>query len=395
MTDQVDSAITWIQYQTGPWVLALTPTLPHAPYHTPPAYLHSQNLTGLSPATTPRPFFEAMVQAMDHEIARLIASLPASVRANTNIVVIPDNGTDPAVAMAPIPPDHSKGSLYEFGSHVPLIVNGPAVATPGSVCNALVSGVDLFPTLLDLCGVAYPGILAAYALPLDGVSFAPLLTNPNGIGRPFVYSEIDGTPLGQGYTVRTDTHRLVRYMRTKPQHQEMYDLTSDPLELGDLLPAPMPAASTAAFNDLMAKMETVRYDGWAELFGAGCPTANGELLPTTQTTPRIGTNFFLYANCPSPSATGMLGVLGFSNASAGGVVLPASLSNYGMPGCQIAVRPDFYIPFLPSGYSMPFSIPNISQLYRGEFYVQMIVSDPLANPTGLSWTKSLHCTIGM
>lgn len=391
MTEMTNSVISWIQAQTGPWVMVFTPTLPHVPYHTPPASLHTQNLAGLSPATTPRPFFEAMVQAMDTEIGRLLTSLSPSVLANTNIVVIPDNGTDNSVAMAPVQPSHAKGSLYEFGSHVPLIVKGPAVPVPGSVCSALLSGVDLMPTLVEMCGVQMPALPPS--APLDGLSFASMLANPGLPGRPFVYSEITGTPLGQGYTVLSDSHRLIRYMRTQPQHQELYCVTADPLEQADLLTTTSATQQLAA-SGLMGAMDQIRRDGWAELFGAGCASGANTTTFSTQTNPEIGHNFYLSVQNLPTSALGSIVMVGLSRTSAGGVPLPVDLTVFGSQGCELAVSPDLLLSVGPNGISAPVMIPAITSLYGFEVYCQAVIADPQATANGLAWSRSLRCIIG-
>src|SRR5262249_12595455 len=106
--DQVDDALAWINAhsapQSGPWALVLSLFAPHSPFHAPPAGLHTQNLTGLHPATNPVPFHRAMLQAADHEIGRLLVGLGATTLAHTNIVFLGDNGTDGAVVEPPLLP---------------------------------------------------------------------------------------------------------------------------------------------------------------------------------------------------------------------------------------------------------------------------------------------------
>jgi arylsulfatase A-like enzyme len=395
MTDQVNSAIQWIQGRTGPWALVLSPTLPHLPFHAPPAHLHTQNLAGLDPATTPLPFFRAMVQAMDREIGRLLSTLGPGVLANTNIVVIADNGTDNAVVQSPTPPGRGKGSLYDGGSQVPLLISGPAVTAPGTIATELVSAVDLFPTMLEMCGIGYPSAsLAAVAQPIDGVTFLPALAGQSGYGRPFVYSEVSGTPLGQGYTVRTPQHRLVRYTLIQPQRQELYALANDPLQQTDLLAAPLSPPAQAQFDNLMNLVESVRDDGWAELYGTGCGGSAGVPFYRTQTQPRIGQHFHTAVMSAPANATGMLTVIGMSRTSSGGAPLPYDLGGLGMPGCQLAVSTDLLLLHGWDGVSQGLPIPNQPSLYKTEFYAQGVVGEPGTNALDLIWTRSLRCVIG-
>lgn len=396
MTQQVDAAIQWIQARSGPWALVLTPTLPHQPFHAPPAHLHTQNLAGLDPATTPRPFFGAMVQAMDAEIGRLLATLGPAVLANTNVVFLADNGTDGAVVAPPTLPTRAKGSLYDGGSNVPLLVAGPAVAAPGTVATELLSGVDLFPTALAMCGAGTypPPALAAVAQPLDGQSFLPALAGASGYGRPFVYSEITGTPLGAGYTLRTPTHRLVRYMLVQPQRQEFFDLGTDPMQYADLLAQPLAPTSRGMFDLLMAVLETIRDDGWAELYGDGCAGSAGVPFLRTQTQPRIGMPFHSAVLSVPSNATGVLSVIGMSRTAHAGTPLPCDLGAAGMPGCQLLTSIDITLAHGANGISPPLAIPNLPALYQTEFFVQGVVGEVGANPTGLIWSRGLRCVIG-
>lgn len=397
LTDQVDSAINWIQTRTGPWALALTLTLPHVPFHTPPANLHSQNLAGLSPQTTPRPFFVAMVEAMDRELGRLFTTLGPSVLDNTNIVLIGDNGTDGAVVAPPLSSTRSKGSLYEGGCRVPLIIKGPAVGTPGSTATEMVNAIDVFPTALGFCGVPFPAPpVAPYASPLDGSSFAPALTGQSGYGRSHIYTEITNSPLGDGYSIRSSTHRLIRYMQNQPQHQEFYDLVNDPLEQTNLLAGTMSPADQAAFQSLMAELETIRSDGWGELYGSGCGGgASGVPFLRWQSQPRIGTTFVAYVGNLSQTCTDLLGFIGFSRTTTLGQALPIDLSVIGMTNCPLNVSLDWVVPFfIQTGYGVYVTIPAIPSLYQTEFYLQTLAYDAPANPAGLLMTRGLRCVIG-
>jgi arylsulfatase A-like enzyme len=87
-----------------------------------------------------------------------------------------DNGTPAWVATPPYVEQHTKGTLYQGGIHVPLLVTGPGVAVPGSECVGLVTTTDLFATVAELAGVDLAATLPGVTL--DSVSFAPYLGDP-------------------------------------------------------------------------------------------------------------------------------------------------------------------------------------------------------------------------
>lgn len=169
-----DRAIDWIQARQSPWFLWLAYNAPHAPFHLPPAaLLHSS--TGLSGDEAdirrdPLPYFNAMLEAMDTEIGRLLDSMPAAVRQNTVVIFIGDNGTPSRIAGALYGDRGAKGSIFEGGAHVPLIIQGPGVASGRS--EALVNSTDLFATITAMSGV-HPQMV-------DAVDLAPALAGGAG-----------------------------------------------------------------------------------------------------------------------------------------------------------------------------------------------------------------------
>lgn len=79
-----------------------------------------------------------------------------------------DNG-GPHVTQEPL--RGAKGSYYEGGIRVPMIVRWPGIVAPGSTCDTPVSNVDFYPTFLSAIGAP------ALAAPLDGESLLPLFKN--------------------------------------------------------------------------------------------------------------------------------------------------------------------------------------------------------------------------
>ena len=100
---------------------------------------------------------------LDSGVELLLSELNRSGRADETLVIyIGDHG-------AQFP--RGKGTVYEGGLRVPLIVRWPGHAEPGTVRHELVSTVDLLPTVLQAAGIAPPGDLPGRALqPLLGKS---------------------------------------------------------------------------------------------------------------------------------------------------------------------------------------------------------------------------------
>lgn len=123
---------------------------------------------------------------------------------NTLVVFMGDNGG----ALL-----RGKGTLYELGIRVPLLVRWPDVVRPGASADTLISGEDLGPTLLDAAGLSpLPG--------MTGKSFLPLLRGQQQAftGRSYAFSERgahgSGLPSGSGAfdlgrCVVSPTHKLI------------------------------------------------------------------------------------------------------------------------------------------------------------------------------------------
>jgi arylsulfatase A-like enzyme len=72
-----------------------------------------------------------------------------------------------------------KNSLWQESTRVPLVIAGPNLAQ-AKTCQKPVSLIDLYPTLIDLCGLSKETKKSAKGRPLDGYSLKPLLLNPTG-----------------------------------------------------------------------------------------------------------------------------------------------------------------------------------------------------------------------
>ncbi len=121
------------------------------------------------------------VQHNDHIVGEVMAALRESGQeANTLVIFMGDHG--PAY-------QHGKMTPFHLGLHIPLVIRLPG-GKP-LVSNALVSELDLLPTLLDLLGIQYDS-------PLHGISLRPLLeAKPDAKGHDFIFSEVSGRSLNQ------------------------------------------------------------------------------------------------------------------------------------------------------------------------------------------------------
>ena len=182
-TETVDDAIAWISGQSSPWFCYVAFHAAHSPFHAPPSSLHSVDLT----TPTNRLYYKAMVEALDTEIGRLLASLPPGVGDDTMVIFAGDNGTSAKVTVPPFDVNHAKGTLYEGGINVPLIVSGPLVSAPAEV-RGLVTVTDLFATVLGIAGLTKSQVPSPAGQ--DSVSLTPYFTNPNLTLREFVYTEV-------------------------------------------------------------------------------------------------------------------------------------------------------------------------------------------------------------
>jgi arylsulfatase A-like enzyme len=123
------------------------------------------------------------------------------------------------------------GSLWEQGTRTPFFICDPRAKGNGKSCPRIVQMVDLYPTLVELCGLQQPA-------GLDGQSFAPLLNDPTAPwDHPAytVWSE-DGRRF-TGVMVRTDRFRYAEYYG-RGAGAMLLDPQKDPTENANLVNDP-------------------------------------------------------------------------------------------------------------------------------------------------------------
>ncbi|MDZ7691148.1 MAG: sulfatase [Balneolaceae bacterium] len=114
----------------------------------------------------------------------------------------------------------AKWNLYDAGIQVPLIVMWPDHIQEGSRTDAMVSWIDIFPTLLDLTGGSMPE-------EIDGRSFAPILTGESNAHREFIFTTHTGDGIYNVYpirSVRTDRFKYILNLLPNHYHTNHSDL---------------------------------------------------------------------------------------------------------------------------------------------------------------------------
>jgi hypothetical protein len=193
-TIETDAAIKWIKSRPNdrPWMATVSYSAAHTPWQqapkglTPSSLAVSGNALDCADPAAGRLIQNQMIEAMDTEFGRLMVETGLAERgqgggliydpktSNTVIVIVGDNGTLGYAAKLPFDGSLAKGTTYQTGVWVPLIVAGPDVVQPGREVEHMVNAVDLFQFFAELAGVD-----AHKAVPrtIDSVGLLPYLTD--------------------------------------------------------------------------------------------------------------------------------------------------------------------------------------------------------------------------
>ena len=161
----------------------------------------------------------ACVSFIDTQVGRLLDALDETgLSSNTIVVVWGDNGFH--LGQKGIT---GKNTLWEESTRVPLLFAGPGVKA-GQRCSQPAELIDLYPTLIELCGLPP-------RRDLEGTTLAPQLRNAAAVrSRPAITSHNQGN-----HAVRTERWRYIRYADGS---EELYDHNTDPLEWTNLVARP-------------------------------------------------------------------------------------------------------------------------------------------------------------
>jgi len=115
-----------------------------------------------------------------------------------------------------------KTTLFENGTHVPLIVAGPGLKASGQRVSSPVELTDIYPTVASLAGLTPPDYI-------EGVSLVPALHDSSQRPREDALSQYSN-----GYSLRTERYRYTLWGTLGDLGIELYDHQTDPEEMNNL-----------------------------------------------------------------------------------------------------------------------------------------------------------------
>jgi arylsulfatase A len=213
--------------------------------------------------------YAAMIESMDDTVGRIRKKLDELKLADHTVVVFASDNGGRVPTTSNLPLRVGKGSCYEGGTRVPLIVYWPGVTKPGSVCDTPVISIDFYPTLLEMAGLKDEARKA-----VDGVSLVPLLRQTGKLQRDAIfwhYPHYQHYQLG-GTTPYSAIHagdfKLIEFH--DDMRVELYNLRDDIGEQHDLS------------KEMQAKVGELRnrLHAWRKEVGAQMPTRNPNYDPS-------------------------------------------------------------------------------------------------------------------
>lgn len=270
--DLTDHAIQFIDvHQERPFFVFLPYNIPHSPMQVPDKYWNKfadKPLTQLPQKDQPANALNharaalAMCENIDHNVGRVLAKLDELNLANNTIVVyFSDNGPNGDRYNAGL--KGRKGSTDEGGVRTPLFMRWPEKIPAGTQVDLVTGGIDLFPTLTELCGIdARPNH------PFDGISFASELLG-RMVKRPprYLFSTWNNR-----ISVRSQQYRL-------DHRQNLFDLSADPSQSVPLTDQPVVKSEMMAAANVFKTQVLSELDRSQRRFPVGHPSMDRTQLP--------------------------------------------------------------------------------------------------------------------
>ena len=212
--------------------------------------------------------YAAMVHSLDENVGRVLDKIDElGIGERTVVFFFSDNGGyinryKGKTVTNNFPLRSGKGSLYEGGVRVPLIVHWPGVTKAGSVCRQPASSIDFYPTILDIAGLRGD---PKHNAEMDGLSLVPLLKDPDSkLKRDALYWHYPHyyATTSPASSIRQNDWKLIEYF--EDNHIELYNLKEDVGEKNDIAKS-MPEKAAELRERLHA---------WRKSVDAQMPTPN-------------------------------------------------------------------------------------------------------------------------
>jgi arylsulfatase A-like enzyme len=209
------------------------------------------------------PIYAGMMAALDDAVGIVLDAIEdAGVRENTVVVFTSDNGgvsSGDGFATACLPMRGGKGRQWEGGIRQPYYIAWPGVTDDGGTTDVLATGMDFYPTFLEMAGLPLKPDQH-----LDGVSLVPVLKGKSIGERPLFwhyphYGNQGGEPSA---IMMTDEWKLIHYF--EDGRTELYDVHSDIGEQND---------RSKENPDIVSKMVS-ELKRWQQDVGAALPSPN-------------------------------------------------------------------------------------------------------------------------
>jgi len=218
-----DAALRFIEKNRNrPFFCYVPYNAPHSPFQVPDEYFDKYKARGFDDRTA---CVYGMCENIDDNLGRILSRLDQlNLSGDTIVLFLTDNGPNTDRYNGDM--KGRKGSTHEGGIRVPLFVRWPGHIDPGTGVSQIAAHIDLFATIIELCGVPMPK-----TLPQDGLSLVPLLKGQTA-NWPDRMIFTFRTPQGQTGevpgSVRTQRWRAVLGRSKAGNRWELYDMADDP-----------------------------------------------------------------------------------------------------------------------------------------------------------------------
>lgn len=239
-----DEAVKYIhKHKDEPFFLNYWAWEVHAPWQAKEHQINKYREKAEPDSPQRNPVYAGMLETLDEVVGRIVEALDqAGILENTVIIFAGDNGPYiksnkqhmpyefhhiPVSSAAPL--RAGKGSIYEGGTRVPLIIVWPGKVEPGSVSHGLQQSTDFFPTFADMLGWELPG-----NLDFDGLSMRATLERNEAV-REEIFCHFPHN--GSSTSLRQGDWKLIRWYHDGPDQNhryELYNLAEDEGEASNL-----------------------------------------------------------------------------------------------------------------------------------------------------------------